>query len=36
MGDALDAATEIAFGAILVTHNAKHYPMPEVHLLRPC
>lgn len=33
--DALVAAIAIAAGAILVTDNAKHYPMPELTVLRP-
>lgn len=35
LGDALVAATALAIGATLVTRNVKHYPMPQVEVLRP-
>lgn len=33
--DALVAATAVAVGAILLTDNVKHYPMPELTVRRP-
>ncbi len=35
LGDALVAATALAVGATLVTRNTKHYPMPQVEVMRP-
>ncbi len=35
LGDALVAASALATGASLVTRNTKHYPMPQVQVLRP-
>jgi len=35
LGDALVAATALVAGASLVTRNVKHYPMPQVEVLRP-
>ncbi len=33
--DALIAATAVSVGAILVTHNVRHFPMPELTVMRP-
>jgi predicted nucleic acid-binding protein len=35
LGDALVAATALVAGATLITRNVKHYPMPQVEILRP-
>ncbi len=35
LGDALVAATALAAGATLFTRNVKHYPMPQVEVVRP-
>jgi predicted nucleic acid-binding protein len=35
LGDAVVAATALTAGATLVTRNLKHYPMPQVEVLRP-
>jgi len=35
LGDALVAATALVAGATLITRNVKHYPMPQVEVLRP-
>jgi hypothetical protein len=35
LGDALVAATALVTGATLITRNVKHYPMPQVEILRP-
>ncbi|MBZ5564450.1 MAG: type II toxin-antitoxin system VapC family toxin [Acidobacteriia bacterium] len=35
LGDALVAATALATGATLITRNTKHYPMPQIEVLRP-
>jgi hypothetical protein len=35
LGDALVAATALVTGATLITRNVKHYPIPQVEVLRP-
>jgi hypothetical protein len=35
LGDALVAATAFVAGATLVTRNVRHYPMPQIEVLRP-
>jgi hypothetical protein len=35
LGDALVAATALVAGATLITRNVRHYPMPQVRVLRP-